>query len=84
MYNITGLKYPELKYNFSDYAPIIFLYKYTAKMSDFSIIGEKIFDQYFPDYDDIDDPHKAVKVCIFAFINFWIFVIFKRAIFKTY
>lgn len=69
MYNESGLIYPELKNDFNSYAPSLLQYKYLVNMSDIPLIGEKIFNRFFPD-GDINDPFKAVKVSIWASDNF--------------
>ncbi|KAL5242170.1 hypothetical protein ACI65C_009580 [Semiaphis heraclei] len=61
MYNATGLVYTELKEDFDHYVSSFLEYRYTTKYSDISIIGDRIFERYFPD-GTLNDPLNAVKM----------------------
>lgn len=63
MYNETDLVYTEFLENFDHYISSLFQYRYTTKYSDISVIGDKIFERYFPD-GTFEDPLNAVKVSI--------------------
>jgi len=82
MYNATDLVYTELKEDFDHYVSSFLLYRYTTKYSDIPVIGDKIFDRYFPD-GTLNNPLDAVKVC-FSLVsnnNSNIFFIYKYNIF---
>jgi len=66
MYNATDLVYTELKEDFDHYVSSFLEYRYTTKYSDISVIGDKVFERYFPD-GTLNDPLNAVKVC-FSFV----------------
>ncbi|VVC41619.1 Hypothetical protein CINCED_3A013561 [Cinara cedri] len=51
----------QLKNNFHNLISSILMYKYTSKMSDIPIIGDKILEHYFPSR-NIDDPMKLVDM----------------------
>ncbi|XP_008180697.1 esterase FE4 [Acyrthosiphon pisum] len=61
MYNATDLVYTELKEDFDHYVSSFLEYRYTTKYSDIPIIGDKIFQRYFPD-GTLNDPLNAVKM----------------------
>jgi len=67
MYNATDLVYTELKEDFDHYVSSFLQYRYTTKYSDIPVIGDKIFDRYFPD-GTLNNPLDAVKVC-FSFVS---------------
>lgn len=64
MYNATDLVYTELTEDFRHYVSSFLFYRYTAKYSDISVIGDRIFKRYFPD-GTLNDPLNSVKVCFF-------------------
>lgn len=47
------------------------------------MIGKQIYNRYFPNIGDIDDPHKAVKVSIFALIYFYSYKLLHNEIIET-
>jgi len=61
MYNATDLVYTELKEDFDHYVSSFLLYRYTTKYSDIPVIGDKIFERYFPD-GTLNNPLDAVKM----------------------
>ncbi|CAI6344926.1 unnamed protein product [Macrosiphum euphorbiae] len=61
MYNATGLVYTELKDDFDHYVSSFLEYRYTTKYSDIPIIGDKIYERYFPD-GTLNNPLDAVKM----------------------
>lgn len=61
MYNATDLVYTELKEDFDHYVSSFLEYRYTTKYSDISVIGDKVFERYFPD-GTLNDPLNAVKM----------------------
>jgi len=67
MYNATDLVYTELEEDFDHYVSSFLEYRYTTKYSDVSIIGDRIFERYFPD-GTLNDPLAGVKVC-FSFMS---------------
>lgn len=69
LYNKNGLIYPQLKNYFNYYIASLIQYKYLPNITDVPSIGEKIFNQYFPD-GNMNDPLRAVKVSIFDFYVF--------------
>lgn len=68
MFNKDGeLTYKLLEDDFQHYISSLLIYRYTAKTSDLSSIGDQIFDRYFPD-GKVDDPLEAVKVSINVYV----------------
>ncbi|KAL4097011.1 hypothetical protein QTP88_021854 [Uroleucon formosanum] len=61
MYNATSLVYTELKEDFDHYVSSFLEYRYTTKYSDVSVIGDRVFERYFPD-GTLNNPLNAVKM----------------------